>query len=147
MLKQTKTTKPKKANEINRDWYLFDAEGKVFGRLASQIAQILQGKNKVDYVPYLDNGDYVVVINAKKIKVTGKKEKQKFYQSYSGYPGGLRQIRLDELLEKKPEKVIHHAVSLMLPKNKLRDRRLRRLYIYPDANHPYQDKVKFIKNY
>jgi large subunit ribosomal protein L13 len=147
MLKQTKITKTKKASEIKRDWYLFDGADKVLGRLASQIAQILQGKHKVDYVPYLDSGDYVVVVNAKNIGVTGKKETQKFYQRYSGYPGGLKQVRFDQLADKSPERALRHAVSLMLPKNKLRDRRLKRLYIYPDANHPFQNQVKFIKNY
>jgi large subunit ribosomal protein L13 len=144
MLKPTLTTKPKSEKEIKREWYLFDAKDKVLGRIASQIALVLQGKHKPDYVPYLDSGDYVVVINAKKVKVTGKKLWQKNYQRFSGYPGGLKEISLKELLKKKPEAVIRHAVSLMLPKNKLRDRRLRRLFIYSSEVHPYQDRIKLV---
>jgi len=146
MLKPTKTTKPKSKNEIKREWYLIDVKDQVLGRVASKIAYLLQGKHKVDYVPYLDCGDYVVVINAKKVRVTGKKLEQKTYTRYSGYPGGLREVKLKELMEKKPEEVIRHAVSLMLPKNKLRDERLKRLFIFADENHPYSNKVKVIKN-
>lgn len=135
-------TKFPKAKEIKREWHLIDAEGKVLGRLAAQIAELLIGKNKPYYTPHLDCGDWVVVINAGKVKVTGKKLKQKIYTRYSGYPGGLKKITLEEQMAKDPRKAIHHAVWGMLPKNKLRKRRIVRLKIFVDENHPYQDKLK-----
>ncbi|MGB9911395.1 MAG: 50S ribosomal protein L13 [Microgenomates group bacterium] len=131
-----------KEKEIKREWHLIDAKGKILGRLATQIAQLLIGKHKPYFVPHLDCGDWVVVINAKKIKVTGRKEEQKVYTRYSGYPDGLKKITLKEQMTKDPRKVIIHAVSGMLPKNKLRDKRLARLKVFVDENHPYQDKFK-----
>jgi large subunit ribosomal protein L13 len=119
----------------DKDWVLIDAQGKILGRLATRIAKILQGKHKADYTPNSICGDKVVVINAKKIKVTGKKEKDKKYDKYSGYPGGRKEISLEELSEKNPSKVLFYAVGGMLPKNLLRKNMLRSLKIYPDSNH------------
>ena len=139
----TKTTKPVKEKEISRSWHLVDVSGQILGRVACKISILLQGKHKVNYVPYLDNGDYVVVINVNKIKVTGNKGKEKIYTHYSGYPGGLKKFTFNDLLEKKPEEIIKRAVLGMLPKNKLRDRRAARLFIFADEKHPYQDKFGF----
>jgi large subunit ribosomal protein L13 len=137
-----KRTKATKASEIKRSWHLIDAKDQILGRLATQIAQLLMGKNKPYFVHYLDCGDYVVVINAGQIKVTGRKAAQKKYYRHSGYPGGFREISLEKQMEKDPRKVIRHAVNGMLPKNKLRDRRLKRLKIFAEAKHPYKDKIK-----
>jgi len=142
MVKPTISTKPLKLKDIKREWHLVDAADKVLGRLTPQIAKLLQGKHKRSYVPSLDMGDYVVVINAKKIKVTGKKQEQKIYTRYSGYPGGLKKIPFEKLKENRPEEIIKHAVSGMLPKNKLRKKRIARLYVFPDENHPFSDKFK-----
>jgi len=127
-----------KTDEIKRKWYLVDAEGKILGRLASKIAQILSGKNKRIYTPHLDVGDFVVVVNAKKIRVTGDKEKKKIYYSHSGYFGGLKSQTYEELLKKNPQKVIRKAVKGMLPKNKLGRKMLKKLKIYPYSEHPHQ---------
>lgn len=134
--------KPTRQGEIKRDWHLIDAQDQILGRLVTKIAAILMGKNKPYFVRYLDCGDYVVVINAKNIKVTGKKEKQKLYYRYSGYPGGLRSRSLGEMRQTMPEKIIAEAVKGMLPQNKLRDRILTRLYVFAEAEHPYKDKFK-----
>jgi len=132
-----KTYVPKKT-EIKKNWYLVDAEGKILGRLASKIAQVLSGKNKPIYTPYLDTGDFVVVINAKKVKVTGNKEKKKVYYHYSGYPGGMKEIVYEKLLEKKPTVIIQKAVRGMLPKNKLRSKMLKKLKVYAGTEHRHQ---------
>jgi len=142
MVNLTISTKPVKAKEIKRDWHLIDASSKILGRLAPEIVKLLQGKHKRNYVPYLDMGDYVVVINAKKVIVSGKKADQKIYTRYSGYPGGLKEISFNKLLEEKPEEIVKRAVSGMLPKNKLRKKRLARLYVFADENHPFADKFK-----
>lgn len=142
MVKLTKTTKALKSRQITRDWHLLDAQGKILGRLATKIASFLIGKHKPNYVPYLDVGDYVVVINAKKVVVSGKKEEQKLYTRYSGYPGGLKKMTFRQLKEKKPEEIIRQAVSGMLPKNKLRKKRLARLFVFAEEKHPYGDKFK-----
>jgi large subunit ribosomal protein L13 len=142
MVNLTVSTKPVKAKEIKREWHLIDASSKILGRLAPEVVKLLQGKHKINYVPYLDMGDYVVVINAKKIVVSGKKANQKIYTRYSGYPGGLKEISFNKLLEKKPEEILKRAVSGMLPKNKLRKKRLARLYVFADENHPFADKFK-----
>ncbi len=142
MVNLTKSTKSVSINDIKRRWHLIDVKGKVLGRVAPKIAQLLQGKDKVNYVPYLDVGDYVVVINAAKVKLTGKKYETKKYTYYSGYPGGLKEISFQHLLKENPSEVIKHAVSGMLPKNKLRDRRLKRLFVFADEKHPYGDKIK-----
>lgn len=135
-------TKPTKASDIKRVWHLFDAKDKVLGRLAGEIAVKLMGKGKPYFVRNLDCGDWVVVVNAKLVATTGKKEKQKFYGQYSGYPGGLKKKALWQLRAEKPTEIIRHAVWGMLPKNKLRDRLVTRLYIYPESEHPY--KAKFL---
>ena len=113
-----KTYVPQKG-EVERKWWLIDADGKILGRLATEIAALLRGKRKPQYVDYLDSGDFVIVVNADKIKVTGKKLDQKKYYSHSGYPGGIKEKTLKELMEKKPEEVIRKAVWGMIPKNKL----------------------------
>ena len=142
MVSLTLSTKPVREKDIKREWHLIDASSKIVGRLAPQIAKFLQGKHKRNYAPYLDMGDYVVVINAKKVIVSGKKADQKIYTRYSGYPGGLKEISFSKLLEEKPEEIVKRAVSGMLPKNKLRKKRLARLYVFADENHPFADKFK-----
>ncbi|OGH37895.1 MAG: 50S ribosomal protein L13 [Candidatus Levybacteria bacterium RIFCSPLOWO2_01_FULL_38_21] len=137
-----KMTKATKASDIKRSWYLIDLNKKILGRISSEIAKLLMGKSKPYYVRNLDCGDYVVVINAKNVKVTGKKEENKKYYRHSGYPGGLRVRTFKELKQSKPEEIIRHAVKGMLPQNKLRDRMLTRLFVYRDENHPYGDKIK-----
>jgi len=137
----TKQTKPVKLKEINRAWHLIDIAGKVLGRVTPDIARLLQGKNKTNYVSYLDLGDYVVVVNAEKMLISGKKSETKTYTRYSGYPGGLKKINYKDLLKKNPGMIIKHAVSGMLPKNKFRDERLKRLFVFKDENHPYKDKL------
>jgi len=127
-----------KANEIKREWYLINAEGKTLGRLASEIAKILKGKHKPIYSPHLDCGDYVIVINAEKIRVTGRKLDQKIYYRHSGYPGGLKSITLREQLAKHPERVIKAAVKGMLPKNRLGRKMLKKLKVYAGDSHPHQ---------
>ena len=134
-------TKATKASDIKRFWHLVDVEGKILGRVSSDIAKLLMGKSKPYLVKNLDCGDYVVVVNASRVKVTGKKETDKKYYRHSGYPGGLRTETFKELKESKPEEIIRHAVKGMLPQNKLRDRMLTRLFVYKDKNHPYSDKL------
>jgi large subunit ribosomal protein L13 len=127
---------------LKRDWHLIDAKGKILGKVATKIANLLRGKDKPIFVPYLDVGDYVVVINASRIKVSGKKLEQKIYYRHSGYLGGLKATPLKKLLAEKPEHVIKTAVSGMLPKNKLRKLWLKRLYIYKDEDYPQKNQVK-----
>ncbi len=136
-----KTTKSTKTADIKRSWHLVDVNGKILGRISSEIAKLLMGKSKPYYVRNLDCGDYVVVINASGVKVTGKKETDKKYYRHSGYPGGFRIQTLKELRESKPEEIIRHSVKGMLPQNKLRDRMLTRLFVYKDESHPYTDKL------
>jgi len=128
--------------KVIRYWHLFDAKDQILGRLATKIAVLLIGKHKVTYSPHLDGGDCVVVINAQDIVTTGKKEKQKIYRHYSGFPGGLRELTLEQLREKDPTRLITLAVRGMLPKNRLRDRRLARLKVFAGDQHPYGDKLK-----
>lgn len=130
-------TKVLKKTDINRKWYVVDATNKILGRFATRIARILTGKNKPQYTSHVDCGDFVVVLNAGKFRVTGKKMDDKIYYSHSGYPGGLKAISLKLMLEKQPKKIIYKAVSGMLPKNRLRDRRLKRLKIYLTSEHPH----------
>lgn len=134
-------TKATKASEIKRSWHLIDAKDQILGRLATKIARLLMGKDKPYFVNYLDCGDYIVVTNVAKIRVTGKKAKQKIYYRHSGYPGGFREINFAKQMEKDPRKIIRHAVAGMLPKNKLKDKRLARLKIFIDEKHPYKDKL------
>ena len=133
-------TAPTKASDIKREWHLFDAEGKTLGRLATEIATILMGKRKPYFVRNQDCGDYVVVVNAKSVAVTGKKEEQKTYARHSMYPGGFKSETLRELRQRKPEEIIRHAVKGMLPDNKLRATMLKRLYISTGAEHKYGEK-------
>lgn len=136
---EIKKTTPKKVKTIEaKKWFVVDAKGKVIGRLATKIATTLLGKNKVSYLPYLDKGDYVIVLNAGKIVSTGQKEEKKIYYRYSGYPGGLKQRTLKTLRVEKPEMIIKHAVSGMLPKNRLGKAIIKKLYIYTGSEHPHQ---------
>ncbi len=131
-----------KASDIKREWHLIDVKGKPLGRVASEIAQLLMGKSKPYFVRNLDCGDYVVIINAKEVKTTGKKEEQKKYYRHSGYPGGFKVESLKELRERKPENIISHAVKGMLPDNRLQDRMMTRLYVFAGEEHTYADKFK-----
>ncbi len=131
-----------KLSDIKREWHLVNAENKILGRLSSQISQILLGKNKIYYTPYLDCGDYVVVINASKVTLSAKKESQKKYYRHSNYPGGLKVKIAAQVRSQKPEELLRHAVVGMLPKNKLARTMLKKLYIFAGDNHPYADKFK-----
>jgi len=133
-----KTSLAGKEDVHEKNWFLIDAQDKVLGRLASQVADILRGKNNPWFTPHLDTGDFVVVINARKVKLTGRKWEQKTYYRYSGYIGGLKAITAEKLLLKKPEELIRHAVKGMLPKNRLGSKLIRKLKIYADAEHPHQ---------
>lgn len=137
----TKTYATKKS-DIQRGWHFFDAQGQVLGRLAAQIAPLLMGKNKPNYAPYLDMGDCVVVINADKFVVTGKKEKNKIYYRHSQYPGHLKEEPLGKLRVRRPTEPICRAVKRMLPANRLRDGRMTRLKIYVGPEHPHQAQLK-----
>lgn len=136
------TTKPTKQKDIVRAWHIVDLKDKLLGREATIIAKLLMGKAKPYFVRNLDCGDYVVVTNAKNVKVTGKKESDKKYYSYSGYPGGLRVRTVGEVRDQKPQDLILHAVKGMLPQNRLKDRMLKRLFVFPDEKHTYGDKFK-----
>lgn len=137
-------TEPTKLSQIKREWHLTDAKEKTLGRLAGEIAHLLMGKGKPYFVRHLDCGDYVVVTNAQKVHLTGKKEEQKKYYRHSGYPGGLKVEFLKTWRVKKPEQIIIHAVKGMLPQNKLRDPLLKRLYVFAGGEHPYKDKFKVL---
>lgn len=143
MVRLTQSTKSTSEKQIVRGWHLIDVSGKVLGRMIPQIVRLVQGKNKPNYVQNLDMGDNVVVINASKVIVTGKKSLSKVYTNYSGYPGGLKKINFADLLKKNPKEVIERALSGMLPKNRFRSERLNRVHVFPDNNHLYKDK--FIK--
>ena len=131
---KTYTAKPR---EIEQAWRLVDADGQILGRLATEIADTLRGKNKPAYTPHVDTGDFVIVVNAEKVRVTGKKLEQKIYYRHSGYPGGLRERTLAEQLARRPEEVIRRAVKGMLPKNKLAAAQLRKLKVYAGPEHPH----------
>lgn len=124
--------------DIQRDWYVFDAQGQTLGRLATRVATILRGKHKPNFTPHVDCGDYVIIVNADKIHVTGQKMTQKKYYRHSGYPGGLRVVSLRDQLQKFPARVLEHAVQGMLPKNKLGRRMFRKLKVYAGPDHPHQ---------
>ena len=126
-----------KAEETKKDWYVVDASGKVLGRLASEIALRLRGKHKAIYTPHVDTGDFIVVVNAERIILTGKKLTDKIYYSYSGYPGGLRETAAGKMLAEKPEKLIRIAVAGMMPKNNLGRKMLKKLKIYSGNAHPH----------
>ena len=126
-----------KPSERERNWLLVDANGRTLGRLATQIADALRGKRKPEYTPHIDTGDFVVVINAEKIHVSGNKRTDKRYYRHSGYPGGLRSRSLQEMLDRRPEEVIRHAVKGMMPRNRLARKQLTKLKIYAGAEHPH----------
>ena len=132
---KTYTAKP---GEITRDWYVVDAEGQTLGRLATQIADTLRGKTKPQYTPHVDTGDFVVVVNAEKITVTGQKLDQKRYYRHSGYPGGLRSRTLREQLDRRPTEVIRKAVKGMLPRNRLARQQINKLKVYAGPDHPHE---------
>ena len=127
-----------KENEINKKWYLIDAKEKVLGRLASEIAVILRGKNKAIFTPHMDAGDYVIVVNADKIILTGDKLEKKIYYRHSGYTGGLKKVLAKEMIQKKPTQVLKLAVKGMLPKNSLGRRQLTKLKVFSGPNHDHQ---------
>ena len=135
-----------KPTDVEHKWYLIDAKGMNLGRLSTKIAQLLMGKHTPAYTPNVITGDIVVVINCAKIKVTGNKLTDKFYYKHSGYPGGLKETSLKEMLEKHPNRVIEHSVAGMLPKNKLRDKMLLNLKVYPTTDHKHEaQKPELIK--
>lgn len=126
-----------KAEEIERNWYVVDAEGKTLGRLATEVAKILRGKHKPIYTPHVDCGDYVIIINAEKIRVTGKRLDQKMYYRHSGYIGGLKEVPLRTMLERHPERVLQLAVKGMLPKTRLGRKMYKKLKVYASPDHPH----------
>jgi large subunit ribosomal protein L13 len=132
------TTYSAKPETVKRDWYVVDASGKVLGRLATEIARRLRGKHKPEFTPHVDTGDYIVVVNAEKIAVTGKKESDKFYHTYSGYQSGLKSLALKDMRQRAPERVIEIAVRGMLPKGPLGRDMLRKLKVYAGAEHQHQ---------
>ena len=127
-----------KRDEIERDWWVVDAEGKTLGRLATQVALRLRGKHKPSFTPFLDTGDHVIVVNAKKVVLTGNKLKDKYYRKYSGYPGGLKETNAETLLARHPERLIESAVKGMLPKGPLGRKMYGKLKVYAGANHPHE---------
>ena len=124
-----------RAEDVKRDWFLIDAEDKTLGRLATEVARRVRGKHKAIYTPHVDTGDYIVIINAEKVRVTGNKAKDKMYYSHSGYMGGLKQINFEDLIQKAPERVIERAVKGMLPKNSLGRTMFRKLKVYAGKEH------------
>ena len=124
--------------EVERNWYLIDAEGQTLGRLATEIARLLRGKNKPQYTPHVDTGDFVVVVNAEKVVVTGRKAEQKVYYRHTGYPGGLRETSYEVMLGRKPTEILRKAVRGMMPKTRLGRQQLRKLKIYAGPEHPHE---------
>ena len=135
-----KTLMPKQIASNDRKWYVVDAEGKTLGNLATAVAVLLKGKNRVDFAPHVDNGDYVIVLNAGKVAVTGNKETQKLYRTHSGYMGSLKETPLGKMRVKKPTELVRHAVFGMLPKNRLRDGMMLRLKLELGSEHPYESQ-------
>ena len=133
-----------KASDIKREWHVIDASDKILGRVATQAASLLMGKHKPIFCHHLDTGDYVVVINAEKVRVTGNKAKQKFYYRHSGYPGGLKSVSLEKMLQTHPTRVIEYGVKGMLPQNRLRASMMKRLRVHAGDTHPYQGQTKTI---
>ena len=136
-----------KPHEIERKWYLIDAEGRTLGRLATEAASILRGKKKPIFTPFIDTGDYVIIINAAKVEVTGKKRKEKIYKRYTGYPGGLREISFDKLIAKRPDEIIRHAVKGMMPKGKLGRQMFKKLRVYPGPEHKHSAQTPEVWNF
>jgi large subunit ribosomal protein L13 len=139
-MKNTQTLKSftARTGEVPRQWYLVDAHDKVLGRLASRIAMVLRGKNKPTFTPHIDTGDFVVVVNAAQVQLTGRKWDNKMYYRHSGYPGGIKELNARKLQEKKPEQILRHAVRGMLPKNSLGRHLLKKLKIYAGSEHPHE---------
>ena len=135
-----------KASEIKREWHVIDASGKILGRLATQVARLLMGKHKPIFSPNLDTGDFVVVINAEKVQVTGNKAKQKVYYRHSGYPGGLKSTNLEKMMQTNPTRVIEHAVKGMLPHNRLGAKMFKKLRVYVGDAHPHQVQTRVNSN-
>ena len=133
----TKMTFMKRKEDVKRDWFIVDAKGKTLGRLATKIASILRGKHKPEYTPHVDCGDYVIVINSKKVWISGRKSEQKVYQNYSGYPGGLREFTFKEMIERRPNDIIKRAVSGMLPKGRLGRAMLKKLKVFDGDIHEH----------
>ncbi|MBV6653361.1 MAG: 50S ribosomal protein L13 [Mameliella sp.] len=131
-------TQSAKKEEVERKWHIIDAEGEVLGRMSTKIASVLRGKHKASYTPHVDTGDYIIVINAEKVRFTGNKLNQKIYQRYSGYPGGQKSRTAKELLAKKPIAVVETAVRGMLPKNRLGRAMFKKLFVYEGAEHPHE---------
>lgn len=134
-----KTYQPKH-KDVKRDWHLIDAKEKILGRLSTQVTGLLMGKHKPKFSKHMDMGDYVVLVNAKDITLTGKKRKQKVYYRHSGFPGGFREIKFEKMISEKPTEVIKLAVKRMLPNNRLRRDRMTRLRVFADEKHPYKNK-------
>ena len=141
-----KTTFMANASNIERKWYVVDAEGQTLGRLAAEVAKVLRGKHKPTFTPHVDTGDYVIVVNAAKVTVTGKKLVQKTYFRHSGYPGGAKFTQLGHMLENRPERVVEMAIRGMLPKNKLGEQMYRKLNVYAGAEHPHQAQKPEVLN-
>jgi large subunit ribosomal protein L13 len=136
-----KTTISAKEHEIQRDWYVIDAQGQTLGRLATRVATVLRGKHKAIYTPHVDCGDYVIIVNAEKVHTTGQKMTQKKYYRHSGYPGGLSEITLRDQLQKFPNRVLEHAVRGMLPKNRLGRKMFKKLKVYAGPAHPHEAQL------
>ncbi len=130
-------TRSVKKEEVNRRWFIVDADGAVLGRLGTRIATVLRGKHHPEYTPHVDTGDFVIVINADKVRLTGTKEKDKKYQTYSGYPGGQKELTVAQMRARKPERMVEIAVKGMLPKNKLGNAMYKKLFVYAGPNHPH----------
>ena len=130
-------TRSVKNEEVTRRWFVVDADGQVMGRMCTQIATVLRGKHHPEYTPHVDTGDFVIVINAAKVRFTGNKENVKIYQNYSGYPGGLKELTAAQIRERRPERLVEIAVKGMLPKNKLGNAMYKKLFVYPGAEHPH----------
>ena len=135
-----------KPEEVRRDWYVVDATNKTLGRLSTEIARRLRGKHKPEYTPHVDTGDYIVVVNAEKIRVSGKKTTDKIYHSHTGYPGGLKSISFEKLIDKAPERVIQGAVKGMLPRNPLGRAMFRKLKVYAGSEHPHSAQQPQVLN-
>lgn len=136
-----KTYQPK-TKEVSRNWHLIDCKDQVLGRISTQIATLLMGKQKVNYSTHMDSGDNVVVINCEKIKLTGKKIEQKLYKSHSGYPGGFKEVKIDKLMKEHPNRIVEFAVSGMLPDNRLKSERMARLHVVKGDKHKYEENFK-----
>lgn len=130
-------TRSVKNEEVNRKWFIIDADGEVMGRMCTRIATVLRGKHRPEYTPHVDTGDNVIVINAAKVRFTGNKENDKTYQTYSGYPGGQKELTASQVRERRPERLVEHAVKGMLPKSKLGNAMFKKLFVYAGPEHPH----------